>query len=96
MRRLNIIAGIVLLVTLLMISSLVYAKLSDETLEIVDDLRWKHEFGTLITSDSLTGILFQNDCAINYKWTSFYFKDGKLFVETQDGKWFIEMKKLEE
>ena len=24
------------------------------------------------------------------------FKDGKLFVETQDGKWFIEMKEVEE
>ena len=29
----------------------------------------------------------------DYEW-SMTFEDGKLFVETQDGKWYIEMKEI--
>lgn len=95
MKKLNIMAGVILLVTLLMISLLVYAKLSDETLKIVDDLRWKHSGLICIDDDN---ILFFNDGQI--EWTRDFFsmwvEDDILYVKTQDGKWFIEMEKLEE
>ena len=64
----------------------VHAKLSDETLQIVDDLRRKHNLYS-ITGD----VLYSN---FDYEWWSFYFEDGKLFIETQDGKWFVEMKEV--
>lgn len=89
MKRLNIIASVILLVTLLMISLLVYAKLSDETLKEVEKLRWKHELFNSIGSD------IDINWESYYSWTM-YFEDEKLFVETQDGKWFIEMEKVEE
>ena len=69
------------------------AKLSDDTLEIIEDLRIKH-YG-------YSGYLSLMDSDISIEWASYYswtmyFEDGKLFVETQDSKWFIEMEKIEE
>ena len=92
MKKLNIWAGIILLITLLMISLLVYAKLSDETLKEVERLKWKHSFGTLIACDTMT--ISSSD--LEYDWQSIWFEDGKLIVSTNKGKWFVEMTKMEE
>ena len=70
----------------------IYASgLSDETQELVDDLRWKHYGYVTLYSDSTITI----DYTDYYQWTM-YFEDGKLFMETLDGKWFIEMEKMKE
>ena len=85
---------LIIIMILSILSSLAFAKLSDETQELVEDLRWKHYgYGSLTCLDCVS---FVNDTAISwsgYTW-SFWFKDGKLFVETQDGKWFIKMEKV--
>jgi len=86
---------VTIIIILLILTSFVYAKLSDETLKTVDDLRWKH-YGYGFCLDDISGTVFINDSNLNYEWWNFYFEDGKLFVETQDGKWFIEMEKIEE
>ena len=90
---------ITVLLILLILSSLVFAKLSDETLELVNDLRWKHYgYGTL----DITGVLSMSDAEYietQIEWTrdffSMWIEDGILYVETQDGKWSIEMEKEE-
>ena len=73
------------------------AKLSDDTLEIVDNLRIKH-YGLstffYITDDTLFYRIDQRP--EEYKWTSITFEDGILYIETQDGKWFIGMEKVED
>lgn len=80
---------LIIIIVLLILTSFVYAKLSDETLKIVNDLKWKH-FGWIVLDDDV--VLYDSDFV--YEWWSFYFEDGKLFIETQDGKWFIEMEKV--
>ena len=70
----------------------VHAGLSNETKEMVDDLRWKHYgYSTLYYVDDSISV----DWSFYYQWTM-YFEDGKLYVETQDGKWFIEMERVVE
>ena len=63
--------------------------LSDETKDLVEDLRWKHYgHGTLYaTSDNFIGW--------NRDFLSIFAKDGILYVETQDGQWFIDMQEVE-
>jgi len=62
------------------------AQLSDETLDEVNRLRWKHS--PFISMADITIDPFDyNDWVI-------YFEDGKMFVETRKGKWFIEMEKV--
>lgn len=65
--------------------------LSDETKELVENLRWKHYgYGTLYCSD---------ESVVRYvepEWESLYFEDGTLYVETKDGTWFIEMQRKED
>jgi len=86
---------LIIIVILLILSSLVFAKLSDETLEEVEKLRFKHYW---------YGINDENcrDCLIAsaIEWTRDFLntkvEGNKLIVETQDGKWFIEMKKMKE
>jgi len=66
--------------------------LSDETIEIVNDLRWKHYgLGTLFASDT-------TDWDFVYDWTTISFDDelGILYVETNNGTWFVEMQRKEE
>ena len=95
MKKLLIII-IITIYTLLILAGLIFANLSDETLEIVDDLRWKHSFGTLIC-DNIAGVLISDG---QIEWTqnflSMWVEDGIFYVETQDGKWFVEMEKIEE
>ena len=71
------------------------AELSDETLEEVRKLSYKH-YGWYKGDLISTGVPFVANDSI--KWTrdflSIWVKDGKLFVETQDGTWFIEMEKV--
>ena len=81
---------LIVIVILLILSGLAFAKLSDETLEEVDKLWWKHHGLTATTDNILTINPF--DYSSWYMW----FEDGKLFIETQDGKWFIEMKEVKE
>jgi len=83
---------LLIIVSLLILSSLVFAKLSDETKDLVKDLRIKHYgLDTLYVSDTI-------DWDFVYDWTAMTFDDesGILYVETNNGKWFIEMKKVEE
>ena len=95
---------IIIIVILSLITIIGLAKLSDETLKTVDGLRWKHYgCGTIDITDvsewisiGTCGTASTIDSNFDYKWWNFYFEDGKLFVETQDGKWFIEMEKIEE
>ena len=69
--------------------------LSDDTLKIVEVLRWKHYgHGVCLYSIDVNDIVLVNDGDFDYEWWSFYFEDGNLFVNTQDGKWVIEMKKV--
>ena len=86
---------LIIIVVLLILTSFVFAQLSDETLEIVNDLRWKHYgHGFLICTD---GSLFYDgtiEWTRDYLSISFDSEKGILFVETQDGKWFIEMEKV--
>ena len=60
-------------------------------METVEDLRWKH-YG--IRTDYV--MFYDADIQWNRDFLSIWVEDGKLFVETQDGKWFIEMEKIEE
>ena len=84
------------LAVLLMISLLVSANLSDETLEIVEDLRWKH-YGQGKVLDCIEITQEEMDkWTIQHQWLSIWFEDNKFYVETQDGKWFIEMEKMKE
>ena len=73
------------------------AKLSDETLEEVDKLRIKHMYHMgYLSSGTLSFTASSIDWDFVYDYTHVYFEDGKLFVETQDGTWFIEMERKEE
>ena len=72
----------------------VQAKLSNETKELVDDLRIKHYgYSALFYIPKDSDLLM--DWTDYYSWTM-TFENGTLYIETQDGKWFIEMKRKEE
>jgi hypothetical protein len=87
----------IIIIILLLFSVIVSAKLSDETLKEVEKLRFKHYGQGTISIDMNENVLFF-DSAIewNRDFLSIWVEDGKLFVETQDGKWFIEMEKVKE
>jgi len=90
---------IIVVVVLLIFTSFVYAKLSDETLKTVEDLRWKHHDVLDLTNCIGVYSVASNDIEWiewNRDFLSMWVEDGKLFIETQDGKWFIEMEKIEE
>ena len=61
---------------LILMPSMVAAKLSDETLEEVDKLWWKHH------GLSVTGNVLFIDTDFVYEWWNIYFDDGILYVET--------------
>ena len=82
---------LIIIVILSLITIIGMAKLSDEIWKDINTLRWKHYSKNCITYNTL----YCGVSDFDYKWTSIYFKDGKLFIETQDGKWFIEMEKIE-
>ena len=79
----------IIIIILLLFSVMVSAKLNNETLKSVEELRLKQclDSATLFYSDI-------SDINFIYEWWSMTFENGKLFVETQDGKWFIEMKEI--
>ena len=107
MKAKDIIIGLLFLAAIVLVFVVLFSipsgALSDETKEIVNNLRWKHyghpcylwwdniTFGT--TNIGTSNVLI-NDSNLDYEWWSFYFEDGKLFVETQDGKWYIKMKEV--
>jgi hypothetical protein len=89
---------LIIIVILSLITIIGTAKLSDETLKTVEELRWKH-YNDVI---DLNCIGVYSEVSNNIEWIewnrdflSIWVEDGKLFVETQDGKWFIEMEKIE-
>lgn len=85
---------LLIITVLLILSSLVSAKLSDETLDIVNNLSMKHYgYGTIYMSDT-TFMTATTDWDFVYDWTNITFDDenGILYIETNNGKWFIEMK----
>ena len=66
----------------------VYANgLSDETKELVEDLRWKH-YGS--------GTFYMSDFVYDWLNVSFDDENGILYVETNNGMWFIQMQRKEE
>ena len=85
---------------LLLATIIATAKLSDETIETVNKLSMKHYghgLGLDIT-DMIQGDFLVANTSIkwNRDFLSIWVKDGKLFVETQDGKWCIKMKEVTE
>ena len=81
----------IVIIILLILSGLAFAKLSDETQELVDKLWWKH-YRYLITDN-----IIDYDSNDYWQWTmNFDVNEGKLIIETSDGKWFIEMKEVKE
>ena len=85
----------IIIIILIILTSLVYAKLSDETLKTVETLRFKQYCLTVSIDLNFIGIYNSTSNTIewNRDFLSIWVEDGKLFVETQDGKWYIEMKK---
>jgi len=82
------------------LSFFIYAKLNDETLETIENLKEKN-YGLvkwLDWDDSDSYIVYDEETnnLIPLRRTKLWFEDGKLFVETKDGKWVIEMEKVEE
>jgi hypothetical protein len=47
-----------------------------------------------VLSDNNSVLFYDNVIEWNRDFLSIWVKDGKLFVETQDGKYFIEMEKI--
>lgn len=96
---------LIIIVILLILSSFVFAKLSDEALEEVRKLSYKHYGwykGDLISfadgeSITLSDLEYEWQ-SIEYEWQSMWFDTEKciLIVSTNKGKWFVEMKKIEE
>ena len=64
------------------------AKLSDETKELVEDLRWKHYPFFYTYNDDTVWIWEQQYPYIK-------FEDGILYMVDEDVAWFVEMEKLE-
>ena len=89
---------LIIIVILSLITIIGLAKLSDETLKTVEELRWKHYgyWGLFITdiNNCLVSTTNSNIEWIEYDYWTMTFEDGKLFIETQDGKWFIELKEV--
>ena len=102
MKAKDIIIGLLFLAAIVLVFVVLFSipsgALSDDTLIEVNKLCKKH-YGhpcylwcTDITA-STDYISVTSDDFV-YEWWSFYFEDGKLFVETQDGKWYIKMKEV--
>ena len=102
MKAKDIIIGLLFLAAIVLVFVVLFSipsgALSDDALMEVNKLCKKH-YGhpcylwfTNITA-STDYISVTSDDFV-YEWWSFYFEDGKLFVETQDGKWYIKMKEV--
>ena len=85
---------LIVVTVLVILSSLAFAKLSDEVLENVERLRAKH-YGYRCFSDTKSDIKWSG-----IEWTSDFLtievEGDKLIIETQDGEWYIEMEKVTE
>ncbi len=84
---------LIIIVILSLITIIGMANLSDETKELVNDLRWKQS-GELISCVDFADI--PTEWSYVYEWTNITFDDGILYIETKDGKWFIQMEKIED
>lgn len=89
---------LIVIIILIILSSLVFAKLSDEALKDIEKLRMKH-YG--YTKDDIscldsTDYMSVTSADFEYEWQSIWFEDGKLIVSTNKGKWYIEMKRMTE
>ena len=83
---------ILMLIVLLLASVIVFAKLSDDTLGEVEDLRFKHYGYRNGELGSIEGVwLTSSDITWTRDFLSIKVEGNKLIIETQDGKWFIEM-----
>ena len=85
---------LIIIIILLVLTINVTAKLNKETQDIVEKLRLKYEWSLSLTDKDFLVFNSDSDIEWDYNFLSIYVKDGKLFVETQDGKWFIEMEKI--
>jgi len=97
MKRRNKVKKILLIIMILLLATIIAtAKLSDETIETVNKLSIKHYgHGIDLTFMGLVSIS-DNTIEWNRDFLSIWVKDGKLYVETQDGKWCIKMKEVTE
>jgi len=90
---------LIIIMILTILSSLAFAKLSDETLEEIEDLRFKY-YGYRNGELSFYADFVKGDWLVSSEitWThdflSIKVEGNKLIIETQDGKWFIEMTKV--
>ena len=84
----------IIIIILVLYSVIVSAKLSDETLKEVEKLKTKYHISCLDITGSEHLYYTNSEANFVYEYTYFWFEDGKFFVETQDGKWYIEMKKV--
>lgn len=92
---------LITIIILIILSSLVFAKLSDDTLEEVEKLRMKHyhyykDELFYLEDISDTDYISVTNGDFEYEWQNIWFEDGKLIVSTNKGKWFIEMEKMTE
>ena len=55
-------------------------------------MKLKYELSLYLTDKNI--LAFESAVEWTYDFLSIWVKDGKLFVETQDGKWYIEMKEI--
>ena len=94
MKKITITFWIIVILTLFFCGLLVYAKLSDETSEEVDKLRFKHYMQVTDLDYSLFYCAEENTIKWTRDFLSIKVEDDKLIIETQDGKWFIEMEKV--
>lgn len=82
---------LVTIIIVLLISVIVSASLSDETLKEVEKLESERKN----TNELLVANFVLCDPARSDEFLKIWVNNGKFFVETQDGKWFIGMKKIE-
>ena len=83
---------VVLLLLLIVVTSV--AKLSDDTLEEVEKLRWKHYGYKKLGCADCVLVWAGSDIEWTRIFLSISVEGDKLIIETQDGKWYIEMKEM--
>ena len=102
MKAKDVIIGLLFLAAIVLVFVVIFSMpsgaLSDETKEIVNNLRWKH-YGHGDLSDITWGICETDRTFVwNPDWETIMFDDetGILYCETPKGKWYIKMKEVKE
>ena len=103
MKAKDIIIGLLFLAAIVLVFVVLFSipsgALSDDALIEVNKLCKKH-YGHpcylwyVDINSSLVSTTNSNIDWVEYDYWTMTFEDGKLFVETQDGKWYIKMKEV--